>query len=224
MQRTRSLALALSLAASFPFLAEGATPTQSGKLEVKEWFALGSGCRARFNQPGDVTFSISPHPSQTSTTRLQFRLPNYALDGTKPIRADHPTFARECALRMSVFPAPGTRIREIRNAAALTIRKDLGVKLQISTQMLLGDLVIAQKQIALEKERNLFQHREDLSLVANSLADSNAACGVPRVLGVDLSLTNYRDNGNPPVLAKLINDGEVSLEIVTETCANSKKD
>lgn len=206
-----------------------AVPTEQQSLEVKEWFALGSGCRGRNSEPGDVKVTTAPLKATAKSGKedgvnLLIKLPTYKLDGNKPIRAEHPTFARECALRFGVFPAPGTRISEVRTAGTVSFRKDLGAKVRLATQLHLGETVAAQKELEFDKDRNIFSGNEQINIVASvgnpmsKAALLSSACGAPRVVGVDLSFTTWRDSKTPVVTAELSNNGEFSVEIVTEPC------
>ncbi len=208
-----------------------ATSTAQPSVEIKEWFALGSGCRARHNAPGDVQLSSSSLKTGTGLKggtekgiHLSLQLSKYKLDGNSPIRPDHPTFAKECALRLSVFPSSGSRIKEVRTVGNVDFRKDFGAKMRIATQMLLGETLVAQRELEFDKDRNIFSGHESLNLVASSenpiakAALLSQACGAPRIVGVDLSFTNWRESKTPAVSAQIASNGEFSIEILTESC------
>src|SRR5262249_8962947 len=127
--------------AAVPFAA--VPPASQPSAIVREWFALGSGCRAKFDIPGDVTFEDRGEPSKgIHANRL--RLSAFALAG----RPDLPLqFVRDCGVRLGVFPPDDTLIRRVVARTRLFASKGPAGELELVEELKLGaqSLAIAKK-------------------------------------------------------------------------------
>ncbi len=197
---------------------------------VKEWFALGSGCRAKHDVPGDVSVRVlKSETTGTNTLAVAFSLPQYRLEGEAPIRPQNPTFARECALRMALKMPPNTRIRSVRTAAPFVVSKDVGAKLRLAAQLHLGNTIVDSKLLELASETkelgkpqlmSLFAAAES-PLVVSSEPFPQQECGTDKLLGVDLSITNWRDSFTPKVSVGLSTPPTLLVTVESENCVST---
>ncbi len=193
---------------------------------VKEWFALGSGCKAKHDLPGDVSLSVRVDKSQHNSMVLTFHLPRYELDGRKPINPKNATFARECALRAALEIPPGKRIRSLRTNVPFVVSKGIGAKIQLAAQAHLGNVVVDSKTVTEDSSKVLANQAHTVGLFASaqsSLVVSDASfppqtCGAGKLVGLDLSMTNWRDSFVPQVVATLSPTSQVSLQVELEPC------
>lgn len=206
----------------------GVETTLANEFKVNEWFALGSGCRAKHDQPGTVTMDyLGSDPKDPMTHLVRFTLGSYELDGDKPVRTN-PTFARECAMRMSVTLPTNTQVKAVAAEAGAQIRvKSKPVKLQVASQFHLGASIVASKIDVHEVGKDLknYEHRLDLKAVKGVDKDfPDQVCGSPKVVGLDLSLQNWRDKKEDTVYVNMAGDKTVLVKVTLEACVPKKED
>jgi hypothetical protein len=198
---------------------------------VKEWFALGSGCKAKHNQPGDVSLTTLSKKSDPNAFSLTFRMTNYRLEGDKPVNPKNATFARECALRAAVEIPSGKRIRSLRSQVAFVTTKGVGTKVQLAAQAHLGNTIVDSEIITEDSSKNLHNQNQTLSLFAtaqSSLLVSDTpfpsqTCGAAKLVGLDISVTNWRDSFVPQIFVSLASPAQVTLQLELEPCDQTPK-
>jgi hypothetical protein len=78
---------------------------------VREWFALGSGRRAKSDMPGDVTMDVvAGNSTQSNRHQYTFHLDQFRLTSARRLSDAPVRFAKECAIRLAVQPPKGKRI------------------------------------------------------------------------------------------------------------------
>lgn len=218
-RRLRLLALALASAPNGAAVAGGeAAPRAPPQLEIRDWMAVGSGCRARRAEPGDVRI-ILRDPQEERRIQVLVELPGYGLEGDRPAAPGAADFARECAIRLAVHPAPGKRIKSFAASAAFRVRKDGEAKVRLRSRLLVGDATldrreewIAGGETAAERDVSLPGERARREGFFRRLA-----CERPKVVGFDLSATVFRESAHPAVSVGLAGH-RASLTLEIEDC------
>ena len=152
-----------------------------------EWFALGSGCRAKFDIPGDVTQEISPVPSQhPGYQRIRFHLPKLHLNGSHQLKTGR-DFGRECAIRLKVAPEATHKISDVIAETSLDIEKPKGVQLTVATELKIGQSIIDARQEILEAAASSTGRRKPITLGGkpNEALYKPLQCGEPKIVGFD---------------------------------------
>ncbi len=194
---------------------------------LTEWFALGSGCRAKHDAPGDVQVQFESSTfGSTFQVSLKFSLPKYSLDGANPINKEHPTFARECALRSAIKVPAGQKIRALRTNIPFVFSKDSGAKAQLAAQLHLGNSAVASKVSEIPLQAKVEHQKENIALNASNqlLAATSSEpfppqeCGAAKIVGLDLSITNWRDSFAQKISVNLEKPKTVALDIEFESC------
>ncbi len=183
-------------------------PAEGGELGfvIREWFALGSGCRALPGAPGDVELvreGSLPGPGERH--RIRFSLPNYALRGDQPVVADKPSFARQCGLRMAIYPAANKRLAGLSVRTGFTVEKAGAGRLQLKARLLLGDRTLADMAREYGPDEQVrSSHPVVLDADSGGDAFTRLTCGQPKIVGIDVMALTLREDAR---------DGaEVSLE------------
>lgn len=211
-----------------PALAENTQPTakpqvakgggEASALRIPEWFAAGSGCRASHAEPGDVRMEfVGQDPKDPDTYVIRFHLDSYQLDGKKPVRVNA-TFARECAMRIAAYLPEKKRVKAIQGLAAAIVDKDSVVKVRVASQFHLGPSVVAEQIDFHEPGKPLkgFVHKIDVKAAAPQLPPQK--CGAPKVVGFDLSFSNWRDTLQPEVRVAMAGDKIAEMRLTLEDC------
>jgi hypothetical protein len=190
------------------------------EVEIRDWFAFGSGCRSKKEQPGSESMTfLGAKKDEANSYTVQFSLPKYTLDGTKPVRVS-PTFARQCAMRMAAFIPKDRRIASIKAHAPIVFSKEAPVRLEVAGQLLMGQDVVAQKLSNHPAGKAATDESLKLELAAGKVDPGfpEQTCGSAKVLGFDLSFTNWRDTAAPKVHAAVAAPGTVEITFTLEPC------
>ena len=193
-------------------------------LRIEDWVALGSGCKGSLKEEGNVKIAMQKDPNQPLRYVIDVTYEHYRLDGADPIRPENATFARECSLRLAMYPSSLHRIRQISAKTALSIDKSEGARALIRTRTALiqGDLASwsqeYEKNSAVKKNEMI-----DLQPDIKGLEILKAIpCGKPKIVSFDTSFTNYRDNFTPTVDIKADPKG-TRIIIDLEGCLATKE-
>jgi hypothetical protein len=170
-------------------------------LTIRDWHVVGSGCPvARLSAPGGTRVKLARGIKGYDVT---IQVEQYELDGKKPINPRHATFARECTMLLSVYPAAGKKLSNAEADAAIFAQKSANVRAGMAARITLGgvDLSLWEKQ--LDKGKNsAFDERIHLS-GNDKTAFENLDCEQPKLVGVAYSFVNFRDSFKDKVLIRL---------------------
>lgn len=188
-----------------------------------EWFALGSGCRARSSAPGDVTVEHLPaDPARPNVTRVRFHLDAMKLESATRAPGSSSKFARECSIRLNVNPPPGMKVTRVAARTSLATSKAPGVSLTEQTELLLGRTVLARRLDALATGEAVRGRVEDVSL-APGAADAEPfpvlACAESKIIGLNLTWIAERSSAEDDVEVSLAGARTLELEAELTPCS-----
>lgn len=160
------------------------------KPVLNDWFALGSGCRARSDLPGNVRMeSVVAGATTTDTYQAKFIFKDFALtaDVAPPSLMK---FGRECAVRLNINPPAGKKIVGLKAVTRVAASKEPGPELDILAELKLGSMSLGNAQSKLG-DTSRVRHREEI-IELQADATSKAAfpqlgCGEPKIIGFDYS-------------------------------------
>ena len=159
------------------------------KPVLNDWFALGSGCRAKSDVPGDVEMKELPiDPARPLTHRVKFTLRNFNIKGDSADKAVL-QFARECAVRLNINPPEGKRLVDLRAQTAVVASKDTGATLDVLSELKLGNASLGTVRRQLDASARIQPQQETIDLVAGSKGEAlpQLRCGEAKIIGFDYS-------------------------------------
>jgi hypothetical protein len=166
------------------------------KPVLNDWFALGSGCRAKSDLPGNVRMeTLASDPSRPNTYRVRFVFSGLELKGDT---ADSQVmqFARECAVRLNINPPAGRRIVDVKAETAVVASKDLGATLDINAELKIGATSLGSVRRTLASNARAQPIEEKIELASSSSKDKSLpelSCGESKIIGFDYSWIVKRD-------------------------------
>lgn len=164
-------------------------------LEVKDWFAFGSGCRGRANNIGDVRMEVIKDKNVKNRYQLIFSMGSYSLNGEDPVNKEKPTFARECSLRYSAYPKPFYKVKRVKVETDFILTKAKGAKASFRARLMTGAGSLGDWRKEYTEKDTIKEKSLSVSLSpdknGNRLLSSNN-CGDPKIIGADLTLLNKR--------------------------------
>lgn len=219
-----AVAIVASLSACGSEASAQNTAEGSVVINVKDWTAAGSGCRARQATGGDVAYQgTSPVPASASQLSImKFALPNYGLTSPPENPATSLTFARECALRIVAVPQKNFRIKSVAAKTPVQYSKAAQTKLKMQYMLRLDGEIIAHKLTEVDDEV-AFREREDISILAGERAATEQAaaldtCGTPQMIGFDYTFIAARTAAADSATITLSNDKSLELAVELEPC------
>lgn len=199
------------------------SPASYAKPVLNDWFALGSGCRARSDLPGNVTMEEAPaFGGGSQRYRAKFLFKGFSLDGAK---ADHASvrFGRECAIRLNINPPLGKKIHAIRAYTKLLVEKPSGLVLDLLSELKLGPTSLGREQYNIANEEK-WQSRELTIELAGASGSKESfpqlGCSEPKIIGFDYSwiVTGLKDK-KTPFSVGLAGQGSLVIEADLVDCA-----
>lgn len=171
----------------------------SDRPVLNDWFALGSGCRARSDLPGNVEMKRLPDTGRSKGIySAKFHFNNFSvLDDRFPEKLKH--YGRECAVRLNINPPQGKRILSIRANTAVSVTKNPGHSLDLLAELKLGAESLGRdsQRIGVNDTRKLavrtirFEAGQGTSTPLPPLG-----CGEPKIIGFDYSWIVSRGQGS----------------------------
>ncbi len=175
----------LLVAGSMASMASGST-----KPVLNDWFALGSGCRAKSDLAGNVRMEGVPSEVGSSDRyKAKFIFKDFALNG-ESVASSVEKFGRECAVRLNINPPPGKRIVGIRAQTKISSTKDSGPTLDILSELKLGATSIGKIQQKLDGSARVALREEAVYLEAGQGVGEQLpqlGCGEAKIIGFDYS-------------------------------------
>ncbi len=192
------------------------------KPVLGDWFALGSGCRAKHDLPGNVQAEIlSQNPAVPNQFGVRFTLDSFEVRGDTADKSKK-QFARECAVRLNVNPPPGKIIKNVEAWTSLQVAKDQGAQLQIVSELKLGTTSLGRKVIDLgAQERHLKTHHDIRIGSTKSVKDvkPRLQCGDPKIIGFDYSwIVNRIDEALTSLSVELAAEKSLVIMATLEDC------
>ncbi len=172
------------------------TSHAAAKPVLNDWFALGSGCRAKSDLPGNVSMESLPQDAKSEGVhRVRFHFERFDLRG-EGIDPSLKKFGRECAVRLNINPPAGKRIVGLRALTKVFARKDPGPALDLLTELKLGSASLGVVQRRLDNSATVAAREEVIDLRAGEGAGEplpQLGCGEPKIIGFDYSWVVTRD-------------------------------
>ena len=214
----------LCLATSFiltSFNAFAEVSQEKHSLEIKDWFALGSGCKGRDGQIGDIRMKLEENERKPFHYQVKFTKGSYELDSFKSV-SSKPSFARECALRVAAYPPKGFRIANVTALSSVMISKDKGAIAGVKARLLTAKGDLGEKVYNFDKSLAVKEKKLELNLEPNIEGRQllkEIPCGKPKIIGMDLQFMNEKDSYAPKVKIKPTEDHLATLQITLEKCS-----
>lgn len=177
----------------------------STSLTLTDWVAFGSGCRLSKAKNGSGNVQIGKLNSNTDEIRL-------ILGTLKLSIRERPEGLTECAVRLSLMPAAGTRVKHVAAAAALTATKNSAFHMRSNILLLVGDTMAAKQSWDLQPAEFARNRHQDFFLSAGSAAEEvlrAGGCNTPQIIGLDLTFEGKRSDHK----AGAGGDGKVELSL-----------
>lgn len=198
--------------------------TTSPKLEpakITDWLALGSGCRGRDPDLGDVKMKVLQDPKDPLRMEVSFSMGSYKLSGDKPIVSDSQSFARECSLRFAVAPHTNTRVKYVEAKTAFLVQKDKGAAAEIHSRLVIPQGTLVDWAHVSDSEKAIKNETIAMHLVPNESGKkllSDIQCGSPKILGADFTFENQRKSFKEKVEMKHEGKNRVDFVVYLEPC------
>lgn len=198
------------------------TAWASGKPVLNDWFALGSGCRARSDLIGDVEMKLQPDRDNPQRIyAAKFFLKNLRFDEVhKSTNATR--FGLECAIRLNINPPPGKKIVSLHAQTKMAVAKNLGYELDLLAELKLGPISLGQKtrKFGVADVQDSKLYKVLLSAGKNSATElPQLGCGEPKIIGFDYSwIVSQSQTGNKIGAVELAGDQSLLIEAALEDC------
>lgn len=202
------------------------TSDSGPKGTLNKWFALGSGCKATPENPGDVRIErITPELDSGNIHRVKFHLPNFQFSFTEKDKEKKPGMnsARECALRINVNPPKNKRVKNVTASLSFVSNKSEKVELTTYAGLKIGVSNIGTVMTKYEMGNPLSNKQEDIILTPGKKPEEafpSLQCGEAKILGVDVTVLAKRDGIDEKALVTLSRDKKVELVVDLEDCKN----
>lgn len=175
---------------AMPVLLAASAVFGASKPVLNDWFALGSGCRARSDLPGNVRMEGAPVTAGAPDTyRAKFIFTDFALNSVNR-NASTKKFGRECAVRLNINPPEGKKIVSIRAKTQIVAAKEIGPALDILSELKLGAVSLGKSQQKLANGSRVVAREQAVDLQAGTDTANplpQLGCGEPKIIGFDYS-------------------------------------
>lgn len=193
------------------------------KAVLNDWFALGSGCRARSDLAGNVDVKMrSDLGPSTGIYAAKFFFKNFKLAESNLSR-DLRQFGRECAIRLNINPPPGKKILALRAQTKFAIRKSQGYALDLLSELKLGpvSLGLDRQKFLVSDVQEYRPHLVSLSAGQDLPAGlPQLGCGEPKIIGFDYSwIVSDKQAGKQTLSVELTDDSSLLIEAVLGDCS-----
>jgi hypothetical protein len=194
----------------------------TSKPVLNDWFALGSGCRAKSDLPGNVKMEGVPVNAGTPDTyQARFFLRDFALN-SDAIKTASKKFGRECAVRLNINPPPGKKIVGLKAVTSLMATKETGPELDLLAELKLGSVSLGQSQARFGESARVRQREEKIELLAgidSKIPLPQLGCGEPKIIGFDYSwIATRAEMGDPQMRIELAKDKTLLIEAKLADC------
>lgn len=194
----------------------------SDKPVLNDWFALGSGCRARSDLIGDVEMKLQPYrDNHQRVYAAKFFLKNLRLSEVHK-NAKAKRFGLECAIRLNINPPPGKKIVALHARTKMNVAKNLGYELDLLAELKLGPMSLGQeaRKFGIADVQDSKLHKVLLSAGQDSAtALPQLGCGEPKIIGFDYSwVVSQIQTGNKIGPVELADDQSLLIEAALEEC------
>jgi hypothetical protein len=209
------------LVSAFLALCFSAAASAVDKPVLNDWFALGSGCRAKSDLPGNVRMEHLDEEAKSDVHKVRFHFTDFALQATDANRALK-KFGRECAVRLNINPPPGKRLVGLRAVTKVQAAKESGPSLDILSELKLGSESLGTVQRKLADSASVRTTEEVIDLRAGAGSGEplpQLGCSEPKIIGFDYSWIATRESGqNGKIKVALGRENTLTIEAKLEDC------
>lgn len=189
---------------------------------VSEWFALGSGCRAKSNLPGNVRMEFLPQEkSKPDTYRYRFVIDQFELREST-YDASTLKFARECAIRLSVNPPEGKKLKNIVAETSVLSSKERGTAVNNLVALKVGAVVLSENLRTFKNDEKIAETQDRILLFPGKGSRESMPelkCAEPKIVGVDYSFIAERvEPIAHPLVVTLGSDRSAIVELTLSDC------
>lgn len=197
--------------------------TSAGDLPVlNRWFALGSGCRAKDDLPGDVTMEMLPQdPMRPNAYRARFHLDRLHL--APSLLADTSTlkFARECSIRLNINPPAGKKVTKVTATTGVAVDKPEGPKLTVLSELKIGNATLGRQESTFATSESVQSKESAITLVPGAKLDEQfpvLACAEPKIIGFNYTWIAERTAPSESVDVQLSGAKTLDIEAELSSC------
>jgi hypothetical protein len=185
-----------------------------------DWFALGSRCRARPSQPGDVELEFVPAKALEPNLHVaRFHMPAFQLGG-EALDGGMAT-SSECSLRLAVNPGAGFRIRDVRAHTSLAGQRPLDSEVRLTEELKLGSFPIQTVRSSYSAGASARDIPVDVLLGTDTPGGAKhplLACGENKLVAFDFTWLSRLGASKEPTHVGLAGEKTVDIDIVLEPC------
>lgn len=183
--------------------------------------ALGSGCRARASEPGNVQVDALPVSAvfpRRHTARVHFDEMMLTLASLPP---DAMTAVRECAVRLAVHSPSGTRIRRVSARTQVRSTKAAGVTMAILEVLKLGSLEVGRASALYDASEAHVDRPLDVVLAPELPGGAPwhpLGCGAEKLVGFDITWKATRSAADQAAFIEVGGARVLDLDVELEPC------
>lgn len=189
---------------------------------LNHWFALGSGCRAKDDLPGDVSMELLPQdPARPNTFRARFHLEKFRLDPAALADRSLLKFARECSIRLNINPPKGKRITRVAATTAIAVDKAQGTKLTALSELKIGNATLGHDEAIYAPTELIQSKQSEVNLVPGTRLDEpfpDLLCAEPKIIGFNYTWLAERSAASEDVSVQLAGGKTLDIEAELSTC------
>jgi hypothetical protein len=181
------------------FAMSASAAVASDRPVLNDWFALGSGCRARSDLPGNVHMKRLPEVGGLNGVyAARFQFDNFRIEEERfPEKLKQ--VGRECAVRLNINPPQGKRILSIRAHTTVSVSKSPGHSLDLLAELKLGAESLgqdSQKIAATDTRKSAIRAIRFEAGQGYATPLPQLGCGEPKIIGFDYSWIVSRGQGS----------------------------
>lgn len=191
-------------------------PLDFDRFEVRDWGALGSGCRGGGAGVGNITVKVFHDLASSHRYRFLIQTQDYGLDSDRPLAPNLANFARECAIRFAIYPEPGFEIVDVSAHTGFEIEKKKDVEVRLKSVLTIGDHMIQPWTVQIPKNSSgrWLKTVQHFSQDVDRKEMRSLGCEEPFLLGLDLSMATFRSNPKKEVQVRMKDrQAEIILEM-----------
>jgi hypothetical protein len=207
-------------------------PLDFDRFEVREWGALGSGCRGGKAGAGNISVRVFHDLSAPHRYHFLVQTEDYGLDSARPISPGLANFARECAIRFAIYPQAGFKVIDASAYTGFEIQKHKGVEVRLNSAFSVGAHVTQNWSTVIPKygAGRWLKTVQQTSQAKDRKTMRSLGCAEPFLLGLDLSVATYRVDARKDVQVSMkdrqaliiLEMGECNKERVAKATSPSK--
>jgi len=213
----------LTLFAALVF--SGAAAATEQKEVLNNWFALGSGCRARHDLAGDVKlekFQEKKDDSEVYGAKIYFE--KFQLSSDTPSLRSPLLYGKECSVRININPPPGKRLKRLIAVSNVAASKNADSDLLLNGELKLGTLSLGNERLEYEKARVLDREVSPI-FIDTQLAKLKGTeempvlgCGEAKIIGFDFTFVSQRETEQSKFKAELADGNPLEIRAELENC------